>query len=123
LKSILKFFKTQFLESSKETGNILPGVTRRSLIQLMQDRGIDVVETMIKLTDLLDDIKSGEVTEVFACGTAAIITPIGRFKSKEFDVTVANGESGKLTIDLRDQLLGIQLGEVEDPHNWMWKVC
>ena len=38
-------------------------------------------------------------------------------------MTVANGESGKLTVDLRDQLLGIQLGEVEDPHNWMWKVC
>ena len=52
---------------------------------------------MIKLTDLLDDIKSGEVTEVFACGTAAIITPIGRFKSEEFDVTVADGGSGKLT--------------------------
>ena len=115
--------KDGHVETPSLTGNILPGVTRRSLIQLMQDRGIDVVETMIKLTDLLDDIKSGEVTEVFACGTAAIITPIGRFKSKEFDVTVANGESGKLTIDLRDQLLGIQLGEVEDPHNWMWKVC
>ena len=115
--------KDGHVETPSLTGNILPGVTRRSLIQLMQDRGIDVVETMIKLTDLLDDIKSGEVTEVFACGTAAIITPIGRFKSKEFDVTVANGESGKLTVDLRDQLLGIQLGEVEDPHNWMWKVC
>ena len=100
--------KDGHVETPSLTGNILPGVTRRSLIQL---------------TDLLDDIKSGEVTEVFACGTAAIITPIGRFKSKEFDVTVANGESGKLTIDLRDQLLGIQLGEVEDPHNWMWKVC
>ncbi|MDU5945198.1 MAG: branched chain amino acid aminotransferase, partial [Bifidobacterium longum] len=62
-------------------------------------------------------------TEVFACGTAAIITPIGRFKSEKFDVTVADGGSGKLTCELRDELLGIQLGEVEDPHNWMWKVC
>ncbi len=74
-------------------------------------------------TQLLEDIKSGEVTEVFACGTAAIITPIGRFKSEKFDVTVADGGSGKLTCELRDELLGIQLGEVEDPHNWMWKVC
>jgi branched-chain amino acid aminotransferase len=78
---------------------------------------------MIKLEDLLADIKSGEVTEVFACGTAAIITPIGRFKSDTFDVTVADGESGDLTVKLRDELLGIQLGEREDPHNWMWKVC
>ena len=75
------------------------------------------------LKNLLEDIKSVEVNEVFACGTAAIITPIGRFKSEKFDVTVADGGSGKLTCELRDELLGIQLGEVEDPHNWMWKVC
>ncbi len=78
---------------------------------------------MIALDQLLEDIKSGEVTEVFACGTAAIITPIGRFKSEKFDVAVADGGSGKLTCELRDELLGIQLGEVEDPHNWMWKAC
>ena len=111
------------METPSLTGNILPGVTRRSLIQLLQDKGHDVVETMIALDQLLDDIKSGEVTEVFSCGTAAIITPIGRFKSEKFDVTVADGGSGKLTCELRDELLGIQLGEVEDPHNWMWKVC
>ena len=60
---------------------------------------------------------------MFACGTAAIITPIGRFKSNDIDVTVADGGSGELTMKLRNQLLGIQLGEIEDPHNWMWKVC
>ena len=114
--------KDGHLETPSLTGSILPGVTRRSLIQLAEDHGHDVVETMIKLNDLLDDIKSGEVTEVFACGTAAVITPIGRFKSDDFDVTVGNGDSGKLTIDLRNELLGIQLGEVEDPHNWMWRV-
>jgi branched-chain amino acid aminotransferase len=115
--------KDGHLETPSLTGNILPGVTRNSLIQLAQDEGRDVVETMIKLQDLLDDIKSGEVTEVFACGTAAIITPIGRFKSEKFDVSVADGGSGELTIALRNKLLGIQLGEVEDPHDWMWKVC
>ncbi|MDU5887730.1 aminotransferase class IV, partial [Bifidobacterium scardovii] len=115
--------KDGHVETPSLTGNILPGVTRRSLIQLLQDKGHDVVETMIALDQLLEDIKSGEVTEVFACGTAAIITPIGRFKSEKFDVTVADGGSGKLTCELRDELLGIQLGEVEDPHNWMWKVC
>ena len=115
--------KDGHIETPSLTGNILPGVTRRSLIQLAQDKGHDVVETMIKLDDLLEDIKSGEVTEVFACGTAAIIAPIGRFKSERFDVTVAGGEPGELTMDLRNTLLGIQLGEIEDPHNWMWKVC
>lgn len=115
--------KDGHVETPSLTGNILPGVTRRSLIQLLQDDGHDVVETMIALGQLLEDIKSGEVTEVFACGTAAIITPIGRFKSEKFDVTVADGNSGELTMALRNQLLGIQLGEIEDPHNWMWKVC
>lgn len=114
--------KDGHLETPSLTGTILPGVTRRSVIQLAKDHGRDVVETMIKLDDLLEDIKSGEVTEVFACGTAAIITPIGRFKSEKFDVTVSNNESGKFTVDLRNELLGIQLGEIEDPHNWMWKV-
>ena len=102
--------KDGHIETPSLTGNILPGVTRRSLIQLAQDKGHDVVETMIKLDDLLEDIKSGEVTEVFACGTAAIIAPIGRFKSEKFDVTVAGGEPGELTMDLRNTLLGIQLG-------------
>ncbi|MFZ1421165.1 MAG: branched chain amino acid aminotransferase, partial [Bifidobacterium adolescentis] len=46
-----------------------------------------------------------------------------RFKSEKFDVTVADGGSGEFTLALRNQLLGIQLGEIEDPHNWMWKVC
>ena len=50
---------------------------------------------MIALDQLLDDIKSGKVTEVFACGTAAIVTPIGRFKSEKFDVTVGDGEPGR----------------------------
>ena len=121
--NMIAVHKDGHVETPSLTGNILPGVTRRSLIQLLQDKGHDVVETMIALDQLLEDIKSGEVTEVFACGTAAIITPIGRFKSEKFDVTVADGGSGELTVALRNELLGIQLGEVEDPHNWMWKVC
>ncbi|MBI0085991.1 MULTISPECIES: branched-chain amino acid aminotransferase [Bifidobacterium] len=115
--------KDGHLETPSLTGTILPGVTRNSLITLAQDHGRDVVETMIRLDTLLDDIRSGEVTEVFACGTAAIITPIGRFKSENFDVEVADGGSGKVTMDFRNELLGIQLGELEDPHDWMWKVC
>ena len=115
--------KDGHLETPSLTGTILPGVTRNSLITLAQDHGRDVVETMIRLDTLLDDIRSGEVTEVFACGTAAIITPIGRFKSENFDVEVADGGSGKVTMDFRNELLGIQLGEIEDPHDWMWKVC
>ncbi|EFA23599.1 branched-chain-amino-acid transaminase [Bifidobacterium gallicum DSM 20093 = LMG 11596] len=115
--------KDGHVETPSLTGSILPGITRRSIIQLLQDDGHDVVETMIALDQLLEDIKSGEVTEVFACGTAAIVTPIGRFKSETFDIEVNGGKPGELTMAIRNQLLGIQLGEIEDPHNWMWKVC
>lgn len=111
------------VETPSLTGSILPGVTRRSLIELMNERGHRVDEVMIRLTDLLDNIRSGEVTEIFACGTAAIVTPIKCLKSEDFNVTVANGDAGELTMQLRNQLLGIQMGEIEDSHNWMWKVC
>ena len=78
---------------------------------------------MISLDGLLNDIRCGKVSEVFACGTAAIVTPIGKFKSEDGEVEVSGGKIGELTKSLRDELLGIQLGEVEDKHNWMWKVC
>ncbi|RIY19525.1 branched chain amino acid aminotransferase, partial [Gardnerella vaginalis] len=121
--NVFVLHKDGHLETPSLTGSILPGVTRRSIIQLAEEAGHKVVETMIPLQGLLDDIRSGEVTEVFACGTAAIITPIGRFKSDDFDLKVADGGVGELTQALRDELLGIQLGDVEDTHNWMWKVC
>ncbi len=114
--------KDSHLETPSLTGNILPGVTRRSIIELAKDDGRDVVERMIPLTELIEDIKSGEVTEIFACGTAAIVTPIGRFKSEEFDVSVSNEAVGEYTVALREKLMGIQWGDVEDPHNWMWKI-
>ncbi|BDR53097.1 branched chain amino acid aminotransferase [Bombiscardovia nodaiensis] len=115
--------KDGHLETPSLTGSILPGVTRRSLIELAGDEGHEVVESMIKMSDLLEDIRSGEVTEVFACGTAAIITPISRLVSDEFDVSLGEGQPGQLTMHLRERLLGIQLGEVEDTHDWMWRVC
>lgn len=115
-------YKDGHLETPCLTGTILPGVTRRSIIQLAADENRDVVEKMIKLDDLIEDIKSGEVAEIFACGTAAIVTPIGRLKSEKFDLTVNVGQPGEYTCALREKLLGIQMGEVEDKHDWMWKV-
>lgn len=101
------------------TGTILEGVTRSSILQLAADRGHRVEETSIRLDDLLERIRTGEVTEVFACGTAAVITPIGRLKGVDFDVEIAGGESGPLTTALRDELTGIQTGAVEDRHGWL----
>lgn len=121
--NVFVLYKDGILKTPSLTGNILPGVTRRSIIELAKDRGLEVVETMISLDGLLNDIRCGKVSEVFACGTAAIVTPIGKFKSEDGEVEVSGGKIGELTKSLRDELLGIQLGEVEDKHNWMWKVC
>ncbi|MBD3688917.1 branched-chain amino acid aminotransferase [Nanchangia anserum] len=103
-----------------DTGTVLEGGTRHALIQLMKDEGIDVAECDIALTELVQGMASGEVRELFACGTAAVITPIGRLACEDFDVSVPTGE---LTRHLYDRLTGIQLGREDDPHGWMYKIC
>ena len=66
---------------------------------------------------------AGELTEVFACGTAAVITPVGRVKSSSAAWTIADGEPGPVTMRLREELIGIQYGIIPDPLNWVHKVC
>jgi branched-chain amino acid aminotransferase len=101
------------------TGTILEGVTRASIIQLLADEGRPVQERTITLAELQDGIRSGSVAEVFACGTAAVITPIGRLKGEGFDLTVADGAPGQTTVTLHRRLTDIQYGRAEDPHGWM----
>ncbi|MDR1394155.1 MAG: branched-chain amino acid aminotransferase [Bifidobacteriaceae bacterium] len=100
------------------SGTILEGVTRGSLLGLIRDRGREVVERPITLTELLDGIATGGVAEVFACGTAAVVTPVGRLAGETFDVTVGDGTPGELTMALYDELTGIQYGRVADRHGW-----
>lgn len=102
---------------------ILPGITRDSLLHILEDRGVAVKQEDISLAWLLDGIRSGEIVETFACGTAAVITPIGRLASHEFDVTIADGEPGELTRSLYDELTGIQYGTVEDRFNWLYQLA
>ncbi|MCL1898610.1 MAG: branched-chain amino acid aminotransferase [Micrococcales bacterium] len=104
-------------------GTILEGVTRASVMQLVRDRGQSVVERPIALSWLLDALASGEVTEVFACGTAAVITPVGRLVGNGFDVTVADGAAGALTMSLLDELTGIQFGRLADKHGWTHRLA
>jgi branched-chain amino acid aminotransferase len=105
------------------TGTILEGVTRASIIQLLLDAGRAVKEREISLAEIQDGIRSGAVAEVFACGTAAVITPIGRLVGEGFDLTVADGAPGSTTIDLHRQLTDIQYGRAEDPHGWMRRLA
>jgi branched-chain amino acid aminotransferase len=103
-------------------GTILRGITRDSVVTLIKDRGIEIEERKITLDEVRDGINSGSIVEVFACGTAAVITPIGQFKSREEIIGSADAEPGQLTASLREELTGIQYGKVADRHNWLVKL-
>lgn len=101
------------------SGSILEGVTRDSILQLLNDDGHKVTERKITLAELLEGIADGAIAEVFACGTAAVVTPIGRIAGAEFDLKVGGGEPGEVTMSIREQLLDVQYGRAEDTHGWM----
>lgn len=101
------------------SGSLLPGITRNSLLTLAADAGFAVEERRISTDEWREKAASGEITEVFACGTAAVITPVGRVKSAEGEFTVGGGEPGAVTMALRDTLTGIQRGTFADTHGWM----
>ena len=103
-------------------GNILEGVTRSSVIQLLEDQQLKVVERDITLSELKEGVESGDIVEVFACGTAAIVTPVGRMGSTDFEVTVGDGQPGAVTLAVRQRLTDIQYGRAEDTYGWMRQV-
>jgi branched-chain amino acid aminotransferase len=103
-------------------GTILRGITRNSVITLLKDRGHEVQERKITLDEIREGVKSGAITEIFACGTAAVITPIGLLKSKNEEIGSEDSKPGELTASLREQLTGIQYGRVEDKHGWMYRL-
>ena len=104
------------------TGTILPGITRDSILKLAQRAGRKVEERPVSLDEWREGAGSGRIREVFACGTAAVITPIGKVKSAEGDFTIADGGSGEVTTALRQELSDIQRGRAEDPFGWVHKI-
>jgi branched-chain amino acid aminotransferase len=101
------------------TGSLLPGVTRASLLELAQDLGYPVEQRRISTEEWEKKAVSGELTEVFACGTAAVITPVGSVKHADGGFAVSGGEPGPVTVALREALTGVQQGTAPDPHGWM----
>jgi len=102
-------------------GTILHGITRDSVLQLLKDRGVSVEERKVSLAEVQAGLAAGDIVEVFACGTAAVITPIGEFKSRLGNYAVCS-EPGELTVSLRQELTGIQYGTVADRHGWCVKL-
>jgi len=94
-------------------------VTRDSLLTLARELGYSVEERRISTDEWEKKVDSGEMTEAFACGTAAVITPIGRVKHAHGEFAVGTGEPGPISMRLREALTSIQRGAVPDIHGWM----
>ena len=105
------------------TGTILPGVTRDSLLTLARDRGLAVREEPYAIERWRADAASGRLTEAFACGTAAVVTPIGEVVERDGGFMIGGGGPGQVTTSLREALVAIQHGRAPDPHGWVRRVA
>jgi branched-chain amino acid aminotransferase len=104
------------------TGTLLPGITRDSLLTLAPELGIPASEGKISVDEWRGGCESGEITEVFACSTASVITPVGTIKGTAGGWQVGDGTPGPVTLRLREELVGIQYGQIPDPHGWTHKI-
>jgi branched-chain amino acid aminotransferase len=104
------------------TGTILPGITRDSLMVLAERAGFQVSEQPYTFDQWKADAASGRLREAFACGTAAVITPIGAVRSNNGDFVIADGAAGEVTNGLRKALVDIQRGRVDDVDGWVHRV-
>ncbi len=105
------------------TGTLLPGITRDSILALAADLGLETEERLVSVEEWQAGCESGELTEVFACGTAAVVTPVGSVKGADRAWTVADGAPGAVTMRVREELVGIQYGARPDTHNWVHKIA
>ena len=99
--------------------SILEGITRDSILQLAEDRGHAIERRQVTLEEWREGAASGDIVEAFACGTAAVVAPIGRLKSADFEIT---HDSTETALSLRSELTDIQYGRGEDRHGWMMRL-
>lgn len=117
------FFKIRDKVVTPElNGSILPGVTRRSCIELCRNWGYEVEERKISADELFAAAKNGELTEVWGTGTAAVISPVGHLRKGDEVIQIADGGIGELSQKLYDTVTAIQLGEIEGPQGWVAEV-
>ncbi|MEO5598819.1 MAG: branched-chain amino acid aminotransferase [Novosphingobium sp.] len=104
-------------------GSILPGITRESLLTLAREEGLTVSEGRYSLDQWRADAASGKLVEVFACGTAAVVTAVGRVAGRDGEFTIGSGGPGQLTQKLKNQLVAIQRGHTADTHGWVHRLA
>ncbi|NET73945.1 MAG: branched chain amino acid aminotransferase, partial [Sphaerospermopsis sp. SIO1G2] len=120
--NIMFVYEGKKIVTPKLTGSILAGITRDSLLKMAPDLGYEVSEEMIEVEQMLADIESGKITEVFGCGTAVVISPVGRFGYKGKDYVIDEDNVGPVAQRLFDELTAIQYGRKEDPYGWTLKI-
>jgi branched-chain amino acid aminotransferase len=103
-------------------GSILEGVTRSSLLALSEELGYKVDERKVTIDEWREGVSNGDITEVFACGTAAVITPVATLRWRGGEVTTGP-DAGSLTLQLRERLLDVQYGRADDTHGWMRRLA
>ena len=103
----------------KLTGSILPGITRKSCIEVLKEEGYTVNERLLSVEELGEALKNGKLEEAWGCGTAAVVSPIGELCYKDVKYVINNGEIGKVTHHLYDTLTGIQYGRIKDDFGWV----
>ncbi|WP_330330999.1 branched-chain amino acid aminotransferase [Streptomyces sp. NBC_00536] len=118
----LYFVYRDHIVTPELTGSLLPGITRDSLLTIARDLGYTVEEGRISTEDWQKDVENGTLTEVFACGTAAVITPVGSVKSARAEWVHGDGQPGEVTMRLRKALLDLQTGRTPDTHGWMHRI-
>ncbi len=104
------------------TGSILPGITRKSCIEVLKDMGYKVSERLISVDELIESLENGKLEEAWGCGTAAVVSPIGRFRYNDKEYDVNGGKIGETTQKLYDTLTGMQWGKIEDKYGWIYTV-
>lgn len=110
-------------EAQDRDGTVLPGVTRRSIIELLKDWGYEVVEGKLAVDDLMKASREGKLEEVFGTGTAAVVSPVKKLDYEDQTAQIGHGEIGPLTQKLYDTLTGIQWGRIPDTKGWIVPVC
>ncbi len=114
-------YKDGSLVTPPTRGTILEGITRASLNKLAAEKGLKPIERPISIDEWREGVRTGAISEVFACGTAAVITPIGKLVWD--GGAVGDEKVGETTLMLRNALLDVQYGRAADPHGWMQRLC
>jgi branched-chain amino acid aminotransferase len=104
------------------SGSILPGITRKSCLEVLRSEGYKVSERLLSIDELEEALENGTLEEAWGCGTAAVVSPIGELAYKDKKYTVNGGKIGEVTQHLYDTLTGIQWGKIEDKFNWTHKL-